>query len=157
MKFTAGLLLYRIGADGALRVLLAHMGGPFWAAKDERAWTLPKGEYDAAEEPAAAAAREFAEEMGSPPPPGPWTELGSLTASGKKLTAFALEADFAADAINSNTFSLEWPPRSGRIQEFPEVDRAAWFDLATAREKLVKGQVPLLDRLSALVAARTGR
>lgn len=156
VRLSAGLLLYRI-EDGALRVLLAHMGGPFWAAKDERAWTVPKGEHDAADDPAAAAVREFAEEMGRPAPPGEPVDLGVLKLSGgKRLTVFALEADFDADHIASNLFELEWPPRSGRVQAFPEVDRAAWFDPVTARPKLTAGQAPVLDLLLAELA-RQGR
>jgi predicted NUDIX family NTP pyrophosphohydrolase len=144
---SAGLLLYRL-RDGGLEVLLGHMGGPFWARKDERAWSIPKGEYGDDEEPLAAARREFAEEMGSPPPDGRALALGEVRqSSGKRVVGFAMQGDLDADAIESNTFTLEWPPRSGRHQEFPEIDRAAWFDLDTARRKVVKGQVPLLDSL----------
>jgi predicted NUDIX family NTP pyrophosphohydrolase len=144
---SAGLLLHRAGAGG-VEVLLVHMGGPFWAAKDERAWSIPKGEIDDDEDPLAAARREFAEELGSPPPDGPAVELGQIRqSSGKRVVAWAVEADFDPATIVSNTFELEWPPRSGRTQAFPEVDRAAWFDLETARRKLVKGQVALLDAL----------
>ncbi|MDA0564071.1 NUDIX domain-containing protein [Streptomonospora sp. S1-112] len=127
--------------------MLAHMGGPFWAKKDERAWSVPKGEYAEGEEPLAAAYREFAEEMGRPAPEGRVVDLGQVRQSGKVVTCFALAADFDAARISSNTFTLEWPPRSGRTEEFPEVDRAEWFGLAAARLKLVKGQVPFLDRL----------
>jgi predicted NUDIX family NTP pyrophosphohydrolase len=151
---SAGLLLHRAGADGGVEVLLAHMGGPFWARKDEGAWTIPKGEHGDDEEGLAAARREFAEELGAPPPDGPAIELGEVRQSGgKRVTAWAVAGDFDASAIVSNTFEIEWPPRSGRTQAFPEVDRASWFDLETARRKLVKGQVPLLDALAQRVSA----
>jgi len=144
-KTSAALLLFR-RRDG-LEVLIAHMGGPFWARKDARAWSIPKGEYTD-EEPLAAARREFAEEMGSPAPDGDVIALGAITqSSGKVVTAFAVEGDFDLAGFRSNTFELEWPKGSGRIQEFPEVDRAEWMSEAVAREKLVKGQVPFLDAL----------
>lgn len=145
---SAGLLLYRHAAPG-VEVLLGHMGGPYFARRDAGAWSIPKGEYDADEEPLAAARREFAEEFGSPPPPDDqWLELGSVRQrNGKLVTAWAVEADFDVTTLVSNTFELEWPPRSGRRQSFPEVDRAAWFDVATARTKMVAGQDALLDRL----------
>ena len=153
MKRTAGLLLFRTDADGLLRVLIAHMGGPFWAAKDERAWTVPKGEYVDGEEPSAAAAREFTEEMGRPPPDGTPADLGTIKLSGgKRFTVFALESDFDAADIASNLFEMEWPRGSGRIGSYPEVDRAAWFDIATARTKLTAGQEPVLDILLEHVA-----
>lgn len=146
-KTSAALLLFRHGTDG-LEVLIAHMGGPFWARKDAGAWSIPKGEYTDDEEPLAAARREFAEEMGAPPPAGEPIALGTVTQSGgKAVTTFAVEGDFDLDGFRSNTFELEWPRGSGRVQEFPEVDRAAWVPLAVAREKLVKGQVPVLDAL----------
>jgi predicted NUDIX family NTP pyrophosphohydrolase len=152
MKRSAGLLLYRM-RDGAPEVLLGHMGGPFWARKDEHAWSIPKGEFGDDEEPLAAARREFAEEVGSPPPDAPALELGEVKQSGgKRVIAFAVEGDLDADAIVSNTFELEWPPRSGRTQAFPEIDRAAWFGLDEARRKVVKGQVPLLDALEVRVS-----
>jgi predicted NUDIX family NTP pyrophosphohydrolase len=128
------------------------MGGPFWARKDDGAWSIPKGEYAADEDPEAAARREFAEELGAPVPAGDLVPLGELRASGKVLAVWAVEGDLDAAACRSNTFSLEWPPRSGRVQEFPEIDRAGWFPLTEARNKLVKGQVPFLDRLAALLA-----
>ncbi|MGI9001540.1 MAG: NUDIX domain-containing protein [Pseudonocardia sp.] len=142
---SAGLLLYRPGQE----VLLGHMGGPFWARKDDGAWSIPKGEHGPEEDPRAAAAREFAEELGSPPPTaGPLLELGTIRQRGGKLvTIFALNADFDAHDITSGTFDLEWPPRSGTVRSFPEIDRAAWFDIDTARGKLVSGQVEFLDRL----------
>ena len=149
-KESAGVLLHRRG-PGGVEVLLGHMGGPFWARKDAGAWSMPKGVYEADEDPRAAAAREFAEELGAPMPAGPLRELGTVrTSGGKRITAFALDADFDAADITPGTFTCEWPPRSGRMQEFPEIDRAAWFDLPTAREKIVKSQLPLLDRLLAL-------
>jgi len=144
---SAGLLLHRIGPDGGVQVLLAHMGGPFWARKDEGAWSIPKGEHPPAEDAEAAARREFTEELGSPAPEGELRELGTVRSGSKVITAFALAGDLDADHIVSNTFELEWPPRSGRTQTFPEVDRAAWFDLDTARGKIVKSQRPFLDRI----------
>ncbi|WP_308282671.1 NUDIX domain-containing protein [Pseudonocardia nigra] len=153
-RLSAGLLLHCPGPGGTgdPEVLLGHMGGPYWARKDDGAWSIPKGEHDADEDPRLAAAREFTEELGSPPPPGPLHELGTVRQRGGKLiTVFALGlgpgADFDADHITPGTFELEWPPRSGRMQAFPEIDRAAWFDVGTARRKLVRGQVEFLDRL----------
>lgn len=144
---SAGLLLHRPG-PGGIEVLLGHMGGPFWAKKDDAAWSVPKGEHGPAEDPLAAARREFTEEMGSPPPDGPLRELGSVRMrGGKTITVFALEGDFDAEHIESNHFTIEWPPKSGRISSFPEIDRAAWFDTDTARRKLVAAQVPFVDRL----------
>ena len=129
-------------------VLLVHPGGPFWAKKDAGAWSIPKGEYED-DDPRACALREFEEELGTPLPAGAeLTELGTVKLkSGKQITAFAVEGDLDADAITSNTFTMEWPPRSGRTREFPEVDRAGWFDLETAREKLNPAQAELLVRL----------
>ena len=129
------------------QVLLAHMGGPFWARKDEGAWSIPKGEHPPSEDARAAARREFAEELGSPVPEGELRELGTVRSGRKVIAAFALAGDLDAEHIVSNTFELEWPPRSGRTQAFPEVDRAAWFDLETARRKIVKSQIPFLDRI----------
>ncbi len=132
-------------------VLLVHPGGPFWTRKDAGAWSIPKGEHGDDEEPQACARREFAEELGSQPPPGELVELGSVRLKGGKwIAAWALEGDLDADAIRSNTFELEWPPRSGRMQAFPEVDRAGWFELAAARERLNPAQTAFLDRLRAL-------
>ncbi|SHG41159.1 MULTISPECIES: NUDIX domain-containing protein [Geodermatophilus] len=147
---SAGILLYRLAP--APQVLLGHMGGPFWARKDDGAWSIPKGEHGDDEEPLAAARREFEEELGSPVPAAALIPLGELRAGSKLLTVWAGEGDLDAGAIVSGTFELEWPPRSGRVQHFPEVDRAAWFGLDEARVKLVKGQVPYLDRLAALLA-----
>lgn len=146
-ELSVGLLLYRLGPAGP-EVLLGHMGGPFWAKKDEHAWTIPKGlREDGEDDLLGVAEREFAEEMGSPAPPGPTVELGTAKASRKTNHIFAREADFDAESIVSNTFDLEWPRGSGRIQAFPEIDRAAWFTIADARSKLVKGLLVFLDRL----------
>jgi predicted NUDIX family NTP pyrophosphohydrolase len=146
-KLSAGILMFRID-DGVLKVMIVHMGGPFWAGKDSRAWSIPKGEFNEGDRPREAAVREFEEELGAPPPDGELIELGELKqSSGKLITGYALRGDFNADAAVSNTFELEWPPGSGRTQSFPEIDRAAWVDCRTARTKLVKGQVPFLDRL----------
>ncbi|MGH3155481.1 MAG: NUDIX domain-containing protein [Streptosporangiaceae bacterium] len=146
-KRSAGLLVYRRGEGGEVEVLVGHMGGPFWARKDARAWSIPKGEYEG-EEPLAAARREFAEEMGGPAPDGELTELGECRQpSGKVITTFAVEGDFDLGNFHSNTFELEWPRGSGRMQEFPEVDRAEWMGLERAAGMLVKGQVPILDAL----------
>ncbi|SDC76353.1 Predicted NTP pyrophosphohydrolase, NUDIX family [Geodermatophilus telluris] len=144
---SAGVLLYRREPGGGVSVLLGHMGGPFWARRDEGAWSIPKGEYAEGEDPLAVAHREFEEELGSPVPAAELVPLGELRAGGKVLTVWAAEGDLDATAIRSNTFALEWPPRSGRVQEFPEVDRAAWFGVAEARARLVAGQVPYLQRL----------
>lgn len=144
---SAGLLLYRDGAD-ELEVLLGHPGGPFWARKDDGAWSIPKGEYSEDEDAWAAAQREFAEEVGTPPPAGPRIELPPVRQSGGKIvTAFAVRGDFDVTGAVSNTFTMEWPPRSGRVAEFPELDRIAWWGLEAARVKLLKGQRPLLDAL----------
>ena len=145
---SAGLLLYRM-AGGALEVLLVHPGGPFWAKKDLGAWSIPKGEYGDGEDPRACALREFEEELGSPAPGEALVELGEVTQRNRKVvTAWALEGDLDAGAIHSNTFELEWPPRSGRMQAFPEVDRAAWFSVADARERVNPAQAAFLDRLA---------
>jgi predicted NUDIX family NTP pyrophosphohydrolase len=144
---SAGLLLYR-RREGELEVFIAHMGGPYWARKDEHAWSIPKGEYSGDEEPLTAARREFEEEIGSPPPAGEPLELGEVRQSGgKRIVAYAIEGDFDPATVRSNLFTMEWPPRSGRQAEFPEIDRAGWFDLATASVKLVKGQLPFVERL----------
>ncbi|MBB4688904.1 NUDIX domain-containing protein [Amycolatopsis jiangsuensis] len=148
VRRSAGLLLYRRSSGDRVEVLLGHMGGPFWAKKDEAAWSLPKGELEDGEEPEAAARREFAEELGLPAPDGPLRPLGEVRQSGKVVTAWAVEADLDPAEVVPGTFELEWPPRSGKLQQFPEVDRVAWFDLDTAREKLVKGQRAFLDRLA---------
>lgn len=151
-KRSAGILLYRRAGEGA-EVLLGHMGGPLWVKKDASAWSIPKGQYVLGEElPRVAARREFTEELGLPVPDGPWVDLGDVRyGSGgkrKNLTVWAVEGDLDPDEIVPGTFELEWPRGSGRIQLFPEVDRVAWFGLAQAREKLVAGQRPFLDRLA---------
>jgi predicted NUDIX family NTP pyrophosphohydrolase len=129
-------------------VLLVHPGGPFWARRDAGAWSIPKGEHGDAEDPEACARREFEEELGTPLAATELVDLGTVRQrNGKVVRAWAAEGDLDPAAIRSNTFEMEWPPRSGRTQEFPEVDRAAWFDLATAREKLIPAQAALLDRL----------
>lgn len=152
MRTSAGLLLFRTCVTGSLEVLLVHPGGPFWAKKDAGAWSIPKGEYGPDEEPAAAAVREFTEELGSPPPSGETLELGSVRqSSAKTVVAFARRGDFDAENISSNTVLVPWPPRSGRMLEIPEVDRAQWCDLDTAGTLLISGQLPFLERLSALV------
>ncbi len=151
-RTSAGLLLYRRHPGRGWEVLAGHMGGPFWARKDAGAWSIPKGEHGPDEEPRAVALREFAEEMGSPAPVADLVPLGEVRQSGgKRLTAWAAEGDLDAARAVSNTFSLEWPPRSDRVQEFPELDRAAWLTVEEARKKLVSGQVPLLDRLLELL------
>ncbi len=154
MVRSAGMLLYRVDA-GVLWVLIAHMGGPFWARKDERAWSIPKGEYADGDDPEAAAMREFGEEMGSPPPRGELIALGTVRqSSGKRITCYAVEADFDAANVRSNEFEMEWPRGSGVMRSFPEIDRAEWVDCATARAKLVAGQVTFLDRLLAHLTQR---
>jgi predicted NUDIX family NTP pyrophosphohydrolase len=150
---SSGVLLYR-RADGAVQVLLGHMGGPFWARKDDGAWSIPKGEHDPDEDAEAAARREFAEELGVPAPATGLVPLGELRGR-KLLTVWAAEGELDVGAVVSNTFEVEWPPRSGRLREFPEIDRAAWFDVETARAKIVAGQRPFLDRL--LEHLRNGR
>jgi predicted NUDIX family NTP pyrophosphohydrolase len=151
---SAGVLLYRFATEGDVEVLIGHMGGPFWARKDAGGWSIPKGEHGPGEEPLAVARREFAEELGSPVPARDLLDLGELrVTSGKLLTVFAGEGDLDAAGARSNTFDLEWPPRSGRVHQFPEVDRVGWFLIEEARAKLVKGQVPFLDRLLARLAA----
>jgi predicted NUDIX family NTP pyrophosphohydrolase len=153
-KLSAGLLLYRLN-DGVVEVLIGHPGGPFWANKDEGAWSIPKGEYDDGEDPLACAIREFREELGSSPVKGPTkvSGLGSVTQpSGKIVTAFAVRGDLNLDGTVSNTFTLEWPKGSGNVREYPEIDRVDWFSVTEARAKLLKGQRPLLDRLIDVVA-----
>ena len=146
-KRSAGLLPYRWRGEW-LEVFLVHPGGPFWASKDEGAWSIAKGEYQSDENPRDAAFREFEEEVGQLPPPGNLAHLGEVRlASGKLVTAYALAADFEIEAVHSNTFTMEWPPRSGLVGEFPEVDRVTWMTLAQARGKINGGQVPFLDRL----------
>jgi predicted NUDIX family NTP pyrophosphohydrolase len=147
-KRSAGLLVYR-HTDGGLEVLLGHMGGPFFAKKEAGAWTVPKGEY-APDEPAwEAARREFREELGIEPPDGEAVPLGEVRQSGGKIvTVWAVEGDLDPGAITPGTFTMEWPPRSGRLQEFPEVDRVAWYGVDRAREVIVTAQAAFLDRLA---------
>ena len=148
MARSAGILLYRI-RDGEPKVLIVHPGGPFWARKDAGAWSIPKGEHDDDEDAQACALREFEEETGTALTPAALADLGTVRLkSGKLVAAWAVEGDLDADTITSNTFELEWPPRSGRTQEFPEVDRAGWFGLDAAREKLIPAQSAFLDRLA---------
>ncbi|MGW4366853.1 NUDIX domain-containing protein [Nocardia takedensis] len=156
-KTSAGVLLFRRDADGAPEVLLGHLGGPYYTNKDDGGWSIPKGEYLAEEEDARdAAAREFTEELGLPVPLGDWLPLGQVrygSGAGKKtVTVWAVFGDLDPTLVVPGTFEMEWPPRSGRRAEFPEIDRAQWFDLETAHRKLGKGQVPFLDRLAELLA-----
>ena len=147
-KASAALLVYRTAPGGSIEVLLVHPGGPFWAKKDAGTWSLPKGEYEPAEEALAAAVREFREEVGVDPPPGQRIGLGELRQpGGKRVTAWAIGGDIDLGSFNSNTFEMEWPRGSGRLVRFPEVDRAAWFSLHSARSKLLRGQAPFVDRL----------
>jgi predicted NUDIX family NTP pyrophosphohydrolase len=148
-KLSAGLLLYRVN-DGVVEVLIAHPGGPFWARKDDGAWSIPKGEYDHGDDPWAAAQREFEEETGSAPPTGARIDLAPVKQpGGKVVTAFAVPGDLDPAGAHSNTFELEWPRGSGQMRSFPEVDRVEWFPVARARTKLLKGQLDLLDQLMA--------
>jgi predicted NUDIX family NTP pyrophosphohydrolase len=149
-KKSAGLLMYR-RRQGGLEVFLVHPGGPFWAKKDEGSWSIPKGEYSPGEEPLEVAKREFHEETGYQAT-GEFIPLTSRKQpSGKVISAWALEGDCDAASIKSNTFSMEWPPHSGKQQEFPEVDRAGWFTIPTAKGKILKGQVPFLEELSEIL------
>jgi predicted NUDIX family NTP pyrophosphohydrolase len=152
-RLSAGLLLFR-RADERIEVMLVHMGGPFWSKKEAGAWSLPKGEHGPGEDAHGAARREFAEELGRDPPSGRELDLGTVKQSGGKLIrAWALEADFDARVLHSNTFELEWPRGSGQVREFPEVDRAGWFVLRAAHEQLVPGQRPFLERLAEALRA----
>ena len=150
VKTSAGILLYRRSSAG-LQVFLVHPGGPFWAKRDSGAWTVPKGEIDGDEEMLEAAKREFHEETGARVD-GSFVELTPVRQpSGKIVHAWAVEGDIDASSIDSNTFSIEWPPKSGKIREFPEVDRGGWFTLDEARDKLLAGQLPLLDQLIRII------
>jgi predicted NUDIX family NTP pyrophosphohydrolase len=147
MRVSGGILLYRRTPDG-LEMLLAHPGGPYFKDRDEGHWTIPKGEPDPGEALVDAASREFAEETGLPLPAGPSIELGSITQKGGKVVhAWAVEGDIHPDLAHSNDIEIEWPPRSGRMQRFPEIDRVAWFSPAEARRRIKEAQIPLLDRL----------
>ena len=148
-KLSAGLLMYR-KRNASVEVLLVHPGGPFWVSKDDGAWSIPKGEYMEGEDPLAAARREFTEETGVVIPDGDLIPLLPVRqASGKIITAWAFEGDCDSSQCHSNLCSMEWPPKSSAMQQFPEVDRAEWFPLEVARTKLTKGQVGLLDQLAA--------
>ncbi|GLF98321.1 NUDIX domain-containing protein [Streptomyces yaizuensis] len=163
---SAGLLLFRDrGRDGGTagaadavgtEVLLGHMGGPYWQGRQERAWSVPKGEYTPDEEPMAAARREFEEELGLAPPAGEWLPLGEARQrNGKIVTVWAVAGDLDTSRVVPGTFTMEWPPHSGRTEEFPEIDRAEWCGLAQARIRLVAGQLVFLDRLTERLARRT--
>lgn len=154
-RASAGLLVCRAsGRAGPVQVLLVHPGGPYWARRDEGWWSIPKGEVEDGEDPLAAAEREFAEELGIAPPPGRRLPLGEVVqAGGKRVRAWAVAGDLDAASIVSGTFEMEWPPRSGRRRTFPEIDRAEWFGLPEARTKLLRGQLPFLDRLQPLQQA----
>lgn len=151
-KRSAGILLFRRDT-AAVEVLIGHMGGPYWQRRDDGGWSIPKGEYAEDEEPLAAARREFTEELGLPVPDGPAIPLGEVVQPrGKVVTIWAVEGDLDPTAVVPGTFQMQWPPRSGRLAEFPEMDRVGWFDLETAGQKLVSGQCPFLDRLAERLA-----
>ncbi|MEX1170544.1 MAG: NUDIX domain-containing protein [Chloroflexota bacterium] len=151
MRVSAGVLLFRRSPVG-LEVLLAHPGGPIFARRDEGHWTIPKGEPDVDEPLISAARREFREEIGLPPPEGEWVELGSIVQKGGKIVhAWAVEGDLRPEDVVSETFVLEWPPRSGRRETHPEIDRVAWFGPEEARRRIKDAQVPLIDRLETLL------
>lgn len=146
---SAGILLFR-RTSGEVEVLLGHLGGPFWTKRQEQAWSIPKGEVEAGEEPEAAARREFTEELGVEVPDGPWLDLGQVRQSRKDVRVWAVEGDLDPEAIIPGTFELQWPPRSGRIESFPELDRVAWLTLPEAARLIVGAQAEFLDRLSAV-------
>jgi predicted NUDIX family NTP pyrophosphohydrolase len=153
VKRSAGILVYR-GEGAALELLLVHPGGPFWAKKDLGAWSIPKGEYEAREDPLAVAKREFEEELGAPAPDGIYRPLGEIAQPSRKIiSAWAIEGDFDPATLKSNSFEMQWPPKSGHKQSFPEVDRAAWFAPDEARTKILPGQAGFIDRLMALLRA----
>jgi predicted NUDIX family NTP pyrophosphohydrolase len=152
---SAGILMYRV-RDGAPQVLLVHPGGPYWASKDDGAWGLPKGEYAAGEDPLDAARREFEEETGLPPS-GDFVPLGAFVQSkAKTVQVWAVEGDFDPSQLRSNLFSMEWPPKSGRMAEYPEADRAGWFGREAAARKILKGQLPILEALFDRLAKARG-
>jgi predicted NUDIX family NTP pyrophosphohydrolase len=152
-RLSAGILLFR-EREGRLEVLLGHPGGPFFAKKDEGSWTVLKGEADPGEELPAVARREFAEETGQEPPDGTMLELGQVRQrGGKTVVAWALAGDVDPATARSNTFEMEWPPRSGRLREFPEIDRVEWFDLESGRRKILPAQAPFLERLERAIGA----
>ncbi|MEU9236346.1 NUDIX domain-containing protein [Streptomyces subrutilus] len=154
-KRSAGLLLFRRTGedpDPRIEVLLGHLGGPLWSGRDDGGWGIPKGEYESGETPRNAARREFTEEIGLPPPEGEYLPLGDVRlTSGKLVTVWAVEADLDPELMVPGTFTMQWPPHSGTVQEFPELDRVAWFDPGTARRKLIASQVPFLERLLEVV------
>lgn len=154
---SAGILLYRPTRDGVL-VFVAHMGGPYWARRDEGAWTVPKGEYGEDEPALHAAKREFREELGVDAPDGPYAELGTFDyTSGKRVTVFIADGtDFTASEFTFGEFEMEWPPRSGKTKRFPEVDKAKWMSSDAAYLRLVKGQRPVIERLREVLAAAGG-
>ena len=145
-KQSAGLLIFKT-EKGQVKVLLGHMGGPFYTKKDEGAWDIPKGEFEG-EDALEAAHREFQEEIGQPAPDGEAIALGEVKASGKTVAIWAIEGDLDVSSIKSNTFEMEWPPSSGQIQKFPEIDKAGWFDLRTAAKKIVRSRGKFLERLA---------
>jgi predicted NUDIX family NTP pyrophosphohydrolase len=146
-KLSAGILLYR-KEGGQVEVLLAHPGGPFYAKKDDGVWSIPKGEYDENEEAFKAAKREFEEEIGQPAPEGDYLEIGEAKLSAKTIKAWAVEGNLDISTVSSNMFEMEWPPKSGKKQEFPEIDRAGWFSLEQALEKISAGQTVFIERLA---------
>ena len=151
-KKSAGLLLYRENSGG-LEVLLVHPGGPFWQKRDDGAWTIPKGEFDDDEDPLKAAQREFEEETGTVPPGGEFIPLEPVKQpSGKVVYAWAINGDFDLAKLRSNMFPMEWPPNSGKLQQFPEVDRADWLTMEIAKRKILKGQIPFIDQLLTVVS-----
>ena len=153
-KESAGLLLYR-PSNSSTEVFLVHPGGPFWANKDAGSWSIPKGEIEAGENLLAAAKREFREETGLLIPPGTFQALKPIRQkSGKIVHAWAAQCDLDSAAVKSNTFSMEWPPRSGKMREFPEIDRAGWFEIAVAKSKILKSQLGLLEQLEQILALR---
>ncbi|MET8972260.1 NUDIX domain-containing protein [Streptomyces hydrogenans] len=155
VRRSAGLLVFRRTDDGGVEVLIGHMGGPFWARREQAAWSVPKGEYGPEEAPRAAARREFLEELGVPVPEGEWLDLGEVRqAGGKTVTVWAVEGDLDPAAVVPGTFTMEWPPRSGVLAEFPELDRVGWFAVDAAAPLLVAGQRVFLDRLVTRVRGR---